>query len=269
MIWWWNVTHPFDLPQRSTCRLWTPRRRCWTRRLRLEFRKRGRGHLGSIKCRQCREERRDLLPRGTPETAAIPFISSPNGCGRVSAISGCRQKRTECTDAFQPSRTAKTKAQRRKATYQGKVHQLDQPPTGHKSICQVSDGLDHADQLQGKKKTERRCSGSDFVLNVDWNTETLAYLGFFVTDHSCPPLAGRQIEIHGVPTDGSFKPEAGEKSWAGLYKFGNRLLLPGTSDSLLIISSNWFCSRKKMGDLHLYFGKVLSEIFDWHRLIAL
>lgn len=40
---------------------------------------------------------------------------------------------------------------KKKATYQRNVDQLNQPPTGHKSICQVFDGLDHADQLQGKK----------------------------------------------------------------------------------------------------------------------
>lgn len=96
--------------------------------------------------------RRDLLPRGTPETSAIPLISSPKGCGSVSAISGWRQKRTECADAFW---NGETKAQRRTAAYQGNVDQLDQPPTGHKSISQVSDGLDHADQLQEEKKKDR------------------------------------------------------------------------------------------------------------------
>lgn len=37
-----------------------------------------------------------------------------------------------------------------------------------------------------------------------------AYLGFFVTYHSCPPLVGWQIQIHSVPTDGSFEPERGK-----------------------------------------------------------
>lgn len=37
-----------------------------------------------------------------------------------------------------------------------------------------------------------------------------AHLGFFVAYHGRPPLAGRQIEIHGVPADGSFEPEGGE-----------------------------------------------------------
>lgn len=157
-----------------------------------------------------------MLPRGSPETSAIPLISSPKGCGSVSAISGWRQKRTECTDAFW---NGETKAQRRTAAYQGNVDQLDQPPTGHKSISQVSDGLHHADQLQGDKKKRQGKKKKDraktlwvrFVLNVPSNAED-AYLGFFVGDHSCPPLAGRQIEIHGVPRDGSLKPEGGEDS---------------------------------------------------------
>lgn len=37
-------------------------------------------------------------------------------------------------------------------TYQRNVDQLDQPPAGHKGICQVSDGLDHSDQLKGGKR---------------------------------------------------------------------------------------------------------------------
>lgn len=32
-----------------------------------------------------------------------------------------------------------------------------------------------------------------------------AYLCFFVTYHSGPPLAGRQIEVHSVPADSSFE----------------------------------------------------------------
>lgn len=202
---WWNPTHPFDLPQRWTCTLWTPHRRCWTRRLRLESRNAVQVTRGGWTADGV-ERRRDLLPRGTPETAAIPLISSPNGCGSVSAICGWRQKRTECADAFW---NGETKARRRTAAYQENVHQLDQPPTGHKSISQVPDGLDHADQLQGETKKKRaKTLWVRFVLNISSNAKH-AYLGFFVADHSCPPLAGRQIEIHGIPRDGSFEPEGG------------------------------------------------------------
>lgn len=40
----------------------------------------------------------------------------------------------------------------REITHQRDVNQLDQPSTGHKSISQVSDGLNHLDQLETKRK---------------------------------------------------------------------------------------------------------------------
>lgn len=49
-----------------------------------------------------KKKRLILLPRGTPEAAAIPLISSPKGCGSVSAISGCRQ---ESSENFKNSKT--------------------------------------------------------------------------------------------------------------------------------------------------------------------
>lgn len=38
-------------------------------------------------------------------------------------------------------------------THQRNVDQLYQPPTGHKGISQVFDGLNHADQLKRKRSS--------------------------------------------------------------------------------------------------------------------
>lgn len=45
----------------------------------------------------------------------------------------------------------RTPTERRNDTHQCKVNHLYQPSTGHKSICQVSDGLNHSDQLKTSK----------------------------------------------------------------------------------------------------------------------
>lgn len=82
-------------------------------------------------------------------------------------------------------------------------------PLGTKALAKSLMAWIMLTSFRGKKKKKRaKTLWVRFVLNVPSNAKH-AYLGFFVADHSCPPLAGRQIEIHGIPRDGSFEPEGG------------------------------------------------------------
>lgn len=45
----------------------------------------------------------------------------------------------------------KKEVERQSETHQRDVDEIDQLPTGHKSVGQVSDGLNHVDQLQRKR----------------------------------------------------------------------------------------------------------------------
>lgn len=84
-------THPYHLLRQWMCTQWTPRRRCWTGRLPLHQNKKGQRSAGYWRTRKLRTSL-FFSPRGTPDTAAIPLISSRKGFGRVSAIIGCRTR---------------------------------------------------------------------------------------------------------------------------------------------------------------------------------
>lgn len=242
--------------------------------------KRGRGHLGSIKSRWCwgegicyREE--------PPKHPQFLWFLHQKGVG-ASPPSAAGDRREQSVPM--PSGTARQRLRGEQQHTRETSTSSISLPLGTKALAKSLMAWTMLTSFRRrKKKTERRRSGSGLFSTLPSYAED-AYLGFFVGDHSCPPLAGRQIEIHGVPRDGSLKPEGGEDSWAAAMStipiiagcreillmvhksFGNRSSLPGTSDNLLIISSNWLQQGKNGWPISIFqcsdFRNIWLASFD-------
>lgn len=106
-------------------------------------------------------------------------------------------------------------------------------PLGTKAFAKSLMAWTMLTSFKDKRQSEDALGQTSFKYSLKhWG----AYLGFLVTYHSCPPLAGRQIEIHGVPTDSSFEPEGGESGWATVTS--NIHIITGCMETLLMVDKS-------------------------------
>lgn len=176
-------------------------------------------------------------PRGIPETAAIPLISSPKGLGRVSTMRGCKtwqntvswsylwqqkerqrqRDKTRLTSVMSTSSISfplgtnalakSLMAWTMLTSFRERDHDIFIRLPSHLHAAHVDQTMNQFSKEDLKKKKKWLQNWPQLISHKNKTTSEHSYFCFLVSNHSWPSLAGRQLEVHRVPADSSLEPE--------------------------------------------------------------